>query len=475
MEHWGLDLIAANIEAPTTVLHYPSLARFRRELREHYDYVGLTFNLCTFHKIKPMVEAVRAVSPGSRVILGGYGAVLDDHALAPWADEVCREEGITFMRRLLGEEERPFRHPHVAIDRRAFSLPTGERTGVVFASVGCPHGCDFCITSHFFNRQPVKFLPAGRDVFDTMCAMQDADPRVTTFAIMDEDFLGDRERAMAFLECVRSANRFFDVMVFSSVCSVSRYAPEEIAEMGITRLWVGYEAREAGYPKLAGQPFGAMVASLRRYGVSVVVSMIAGYDYQTPEVAHDELREVMLVHPTATQILVFSPCPGTPAWDRLDREGRLDESLRTDYRLHDGYTLLYRHPTMGRSEVERLVRDLYAEEYRTLGPSPYRYLDTILQGYRNTRRMRSSVLQRRAESFRRRLRRGAVLFPLARLFAPDHAARCADLRREIRSEFGGTHGCFASGYLLAPFFMWSRLRYRHGWCEQPRFCRRVYA
>ena len=474
MQHWGLDLIAANIEAPTTVMHYPSLARFKSEVRKQYDWVGLTFNLCTFHKIKPMVEAVRRLAPDSRVILGGYGAVLDDETLKPWADEICREEGITFMRRLLGEEARSFTHPHISIDRRIFSLSTGERTGIVFPSVGCPHGCDFCITSHFFNRRPVRFLETGGEVFDVMQAMRNRDPGISSFAIMDEDFLGDRGRALGLLDCVRNTSAFFDMMVFSSLHSVSQYDPADIAEMGITRLWIGYEARDADYAKLKGPPFADVVSSLRRYGISVVVSMIVGYDYQTPDIVRDELREVMSVRPTATQIMVFSPCPGTPALDRLREEGRLDPEVRTDYRLHDGYSLLYHHPKMSRSRVEGLVRELYAEEYRTLGPSPFRYLETALLGCRNPENETRAVLRQRQASFRRRLRRGAVLFPLGRWFGPNNGTGTAELRRSVADAVGGIGARRALGHALVPFFLWSRLRYRHGWFEQPRFCRRVY-
>ena len=34
--HWGLDLIAQNLDIATKVLHYPSMARFIFELRRHH-------------------------------------------------------------------------------------------------------------------------------------------------------------------------------------------------------------------------------------------------------------------------------------------------------------------------------------------------------------------------------------------------------------------------------------------------------
>ena len=54
-------------------------------------------------RMKEVVAMIREHSPQSEIILGGYGTVLSDEALAPYADHICREEGVGFMRRLLGE------------------------------------------------------------------------------------------------------------------------------------------------------------------------------------------------------------------------------------------------------------------------------------------------------------------------------------------------------------------------------------
>ena len=54
-----------------------------------------------------MVALVREHAPNTKIILGGYGTVLTDEELKPYADFICREEGVGFMRRLLGESEIP--------------------------------------------------------------------------------------------------------------------------------------------------------------------------------------------------------------------------------------------------------------------------------------------------------------------------------------------------------------------------------
>lgn len=122
---WAIDYIAENIEAPSTVLHYPSEREFVRQLKAHaYDYVGINFVVATFHKVRRMVVLIRKYAPNTRIILGGYGTVLPDDLLKPFCDHICREEGIGFMRNLLGEtSDQPVSHPYAPIPAvRIFSF-----------------------------------------------------------------------------------------------------------------------------------------------------------------------------------------------------------------------------------------------------------------------------------------------------------------------------------------------------------------
>ena len=108
---WALYMIAENISAYTTVLEYSHLDEFEEELKNSYDYVGIQLIGIYTPVVAKMIEAVRRVSPRTKVIVGGYGvAGLDDPVphdpedLAGYildnADYVCREEGVGFFRRL---------------------------------------------------------------------------------------------------------------------------------------------------------------------------------------------------------------------------------------------------------------------------------------------------------------------------------------------------------------------------------------
>jgi hypothetical protein len=104
---YSLEYIAANLETPTVVLQYPSRRELIRELKKGYDYVGVSFIMALFHKMKDAVALIRKYSPQSKIILGGYGTVLSDDVLAPFGDYFCREEGRHFFPTPLGRNPHP--------------------------------------------------------------------------------------------------------------------------------------------------------------------------------------------------------------------------------------------------------------------------------------------------------------------------------------------------------------------------------
>jgi haloalkane dehalogenase len=104
------------------VLQYPSERELIRELKRGYDYVGICFVMAVMHKMKETVALIRKHAPQSKIILGGYGTVLKDEFLEPYADYICREEGVAFMRRPLGEPEipLPYKHPLIVSELQVF-------------------------------------------------------------------------------------------------------------------------------------------------------------------------------------------------------------------------------------------------------------------------------------------------------------------------------------------------------------------
>jgi radical SAM superfamily enzyme YgiQ (UPF0313 family) len=479
--HFGLEYIAENLDAPTVVLQYPSRNELIRELKKGYDYVGVSFLMAVMHKMKETVALIREYSPNSKIVLGGYGTVLKDEVLKPYADYICREEGVAFFRRLLGEPEipMPYKHPLIVSWLRIFGWKISG-TGKIFAGLGCPNGCDFCCTSHFFSRKHIKLLPHGRDIYAVAERYLDQDPSLV-FLILDEDFLLNKKRAMEFRECVMKSGRKLSIFAFSSVKAISQYTVEEILEMGIDGFWIGYEGTRSNYAKQQGRPAAEILTEFREHGITVLASMIVGFDYQNHEVVAEELGNLMKVKPALAQFLIYGPVPGTPFYERIIKENLLQDVYTSDkdlfYRRADGFRTMIKHPTLSPEQIEDIQRWCFEEDFQRLGPSIYRVLEARLLGYQKLRNSPNPILRRKAEYYATELRVAYPVFLAGRLLGPNPAVRqwIRDLEQRLHAELGRPNlRERAKSVLAVGAALWTALTLKFNWFQHPKLIRTTY-
>ena len=479
--HFSLEYIAENLEAPTTVLQYPSAAELVRELKKGYDYVGVSFILATFHRMKAVVALIRQHAPSSRIVLGGYGTVLGDEVLAPFADHVCREEGVGFFRRLLEEPaiSMPYGHPLIVSRMRLFGREV-SRTGMVFAGLGCPNGCDFCCTSHFFKRRHVRLLPTGRDIYRVIERYLEIDAGMS-IVVLDEDFLLNKKRALEFRDCVMEAGRPLSIFVFASVRAISQYTVTQILEMGIDGLWIGYEGTRSGFAKQSGRPVEEIFTEFREHGIGILASMIVGLPYQTPEIIDGELSGLLALKPDLAQFLIYGPTPGTPFFDRTMKEGLLHRNLTDDpetyYRKCSGFAAMVAHPVMEPEEIEAAQARCFREDFNRLGPSIYRSLETWLLGYLKLKDFPSLFLRKKAERFAFEIRKAYPAFLAGRLFGPTAAVRkrITDLEARIQGVLGRpTWAERFQSIAAVGFAAWTGCTLKLGLFQHPRLVRHTF-
>ncbi|MHC1765702.1 MAG: cobalamin-dependent protein [Verrucomicrobiia bacterium] len=478
---FGLDYIAENLDAPTVVLQYPSKRELIRELKKGYDYVGISFIMAVMHKMKETVALIRRYAPQSKIVLGGYGTVLKDEVLQPYADYICREEGVGYFRRLLGEPAipMPYRHPLLVSWLRIFGWKVSA-TGKIFAGLGCPNGCDFCCTSHFFSRKHIKLLPEGKDIYAVVQRYLEADPNLV-FLIVDEDFLLNKQRAMEFRDCVVQSGKTLSIFAFSSVKAISQYSVQEILEMGIDGLWIGYEGTRSNYAKQQGRPVAEILREFREHGITVLTSMIVGFDYQDREVVADELDQLLQLKPALAQFLIYGPVPGTPFYERVIRENLLQDVYTSNkdlfYRRADGFATMIKHPTLAPEEIEDLQRWCFDQDFQRLGPSIYRVLEARLLGYVKLRNSPNAALRGKARYYAQELRAAYPAFLAGRLLGPNSRVRRAigDLQRSVQAELGPPRAEERLKALLAlSGALWTGLSLKLGLFQHPKLMRTSY-
>lgn len=440
--HFSLEYVAANLDAPCVVLQYPSRAELIAELEKGYDYVGVSFLLALFHRLQDVVALVRKHAPKSKIVLGGYGTVMSDEELAPYGDYICREEGVAFMRSLLGEPElpMPYQHPLITSKLRVFGAQVST-TGMVFAGLGCPNGCDFCCTSHFWKRRHIRLLETGKDIYRVVERYLELDPAIS-LVVLDEDFLLNKRRALEFRDEVIAGGKALSIFAFASIRALSQYTTEQLVEMGIDGLWIGYEGKRSGFKKQQGRPVEELFTDLRAHGVSILASMIVGMPHQDDAIVQQELDGLLALEPSLCQFLIYGPTPGTPFYERVVKEGLLRQDLVADkalyYRKCDGFTAMVDHPQLSAQQIEAQQRACFRQDFERLGPSVYRSVEAWLRGYLTLRQSPNPMLQKKAQSLADDVRKSYPVFLTGRLLGPNRTIRrkVAALQRQAHAALG---------------------------------------
>ena len=256
---------------------------------------------------------------------------------------------------------------------------------------------------------------------------------------------------------------------------------EEILEMGIDGFWIGYEGTRSNYAKQQGRPIQEIIAEFREHGITVLTSMIVGFDYQNKDVVAQELDGLMALKPALAQFLIYGPVPGTPFYERIIKENLLQDIYTGDkelfYRRSDGFQTLIKHPTLSPKEIEGIQRWCFEEDFNRLGPSIYRVLETLLLGYQKLKDSSNLNLRHKAEFYAKELRKAYPVFLAGRLFGPNASIRrwIGELERRVHREFGSATmlervmSCVA---VVAAVWTWVTLRF--DFFQHPHLQRTAY-
>ena len=258
---FGLMMIKENIDAPCTLLDFPDLDYFIKTIRsDYYDIIGISSIIPNVAKVRKMCELIRTHRPQATIVVGGHISNMDNIDEIIDADYIVRGDGIEWFRRYLSQDmSKPVKHPAVAsafdtkILGHNLTDKPGDTAAIVVPSVGCPMGCNFCSTSALFGGKGKfkNFFETGEELYNVMADLE-GKLKVTSFFILDENFLLHRKRALALLELMKKGNKSWALFVFSSARVLSSYRMEELVGLGITWIWMGMEGQKSQYAKLAG-------------------------------------------------------------------------------------------------------------------------------------------------------------------------------------------------------------------------------
>ena len=466
---WGILMIQRNISAPTTVLDFPTRETFEAELRANdYDIVGISSIIVNVGKVAEMCRIARRLAPKAVIIVGGHVAAIPEIETMIDADHIVRGDGISWMRRYLGEDENaPIRHPEIVsgFGARALGLTLpqsrGSTAATIIPSVGCPMGCNFCTTSAFFGGKGryLNFYDTGDELFGVMSEME-AKMKVRSFFMMDENFLLHRRRAMELLGRMKAAGKPWALYVFSSANAIRQYSMRELVELGVSWIWMGLESPRSSYTKLAGADTLQLTSELRGHGIKLLGSTIVGLEHHTPDNIREEIEHAVAHDTDFHQFMLYTPVPGTPLHAEMTEQGRMLEGVDlADIHGQDQFN--FRHAAISREESKRFLDWAFRRDFERNGPSLYRICRTTLEGWRRYKNDPDPRVRARFAWEARALRDGyaSALWAMEKHLRRTNEA-VSEKIRTLRQEVGREFGLFSRvvSRALGPVLLWTARR-----------------
>lgn len=270
---------------------------------------------------------------GVPVVMGGFHATLVPGEVSRFADSLVVGEAEAVFPELLddyraGTPKRVYRgtsRPSLAGARPDRSLFAGKKylpIGLVEAGRGCHFKCEFCAVQSFFSSTQTR-----RPIAEILDEVRAIDKPLLFF--VDDNITSNMAEAKEFFRALAplkkrwvsqaSINAAHDEeflkLIAASGCQGLLIGFESLAPETLKRMHKGFNTMGGGYEKA--------LQNLRKHGLRLYATFILGYDDDSAS-TFDEVGAFCEKH--RFYIVAFNhltPFPGTPLYERLEREGRL--------------------------------------------------------------------------------------------------------------------------------------------------------
>jgi anaerobic magnesium-protoporphyrin IX monomethyl ester cyclase len=206
---------------------------------------------------------------------------------------------------------------------------------------GCPFNCDFCSVIQMFGRK-VRY----RHVADVLDELEQRRPAYVFF--YDDNFVVDRKRTVALLQGVIERGLSFKWTAQMRADTVYKDRRTGELDHGLLRLmrdsgcfmvFCGFESANpatlVAYNKRQSiQTITDSIRAFHAYGIYVHGMFVLGSDKDDVANIRYTVDFALRNKIDTVQFLILTPCPGTPFYERMEREGRI---LSYAWELYDGH------------------------------------------------------------------------------------------------------------------------------------------
>ena len=321
------------------------------------DLVGITAITGTANRAFEIADYFR--KKGSKVVLGGVHPTLRTEESLLHADAVVRGYAERTWPRLLRdfaagrlsrvyEDSEPF-DPSLIVPPDRSVIRRRDYIGwcTVEMSRGCSNHCDFCI-SHRFHPSYIC-----RPIDDVIKEIRSLKSKVVFF--LDPNMIGDREHAKAFFTELAKLRKWWLGCASLDIIDDAELV-DLAAKSGCRGLLMGFESvrpealASSGKTHNVGKTYAKVVDMLHDHSILVQACFVFGFDTDDPSVFDEGAEYLANAKFDLPQISIYTPFPGTPVFETLEKEGRI---LTRDWSLYNGQNVVFRPLRMTVDELAR--------------------------------------------------------------------------------------------------------------------------
>jgi radical SAM superfamily enzyme YgiQ (UPF0313 family) len=215
-------------------------------------------------------------------------------------------------------------------------------------SRGCPFDCTFCSVTKMFGRT-YRFR-STEHVMSELRAM-----RTRWVFFYDDNFTANRERAKELCRAMIREN--LGLRWSAQIRCDAAKDPELLdlmAKSGCYYVYVGFESVSPtvlkGYDKRQSvEQMELAIRELHERHIRIHGMFIFGGDLDTSETFRETVRFARSHHIESAQFMILVPLPGTPVFDKMDRQERL---LSRDWSLYDAHHVVFEPKNMSTFELQ---------------------------------------------------------------------------------------------------------------------------
>jgi radical SAM superfamily enzyme YgiQ (UPF0313 family) len=337
---------------------------------EPADLVGITSYTMTAPRVYEIADEFRRRE--KKVVLGGYHPTAMPQEAIQHADSVVLGEAELTWPELIHDVEKgvlkQFYGPNPDFDMAAIPpirrdlIRQNPMIGAVQSTRGCPNQCEFCAIASFCNHE-VKHRPV-KNVVEEIMQMPNRifvihDPSLTVNPPYSRELFKELIRQKVHKGWVSNGNSNVLGKIDDEFLDLAK-------KSGCVEWFIGFESvsQESlnGIKKTVNkvEDFKKTIKRLHKHGMAVQGGIIFGFDQDTSDIFDLTLEKMYEWELDAVEINILTPFPGTPLYDRLEREGRITSRDWTRYNQVD---VVFKPKNMTEKELFEGTRKVAKQYY----------------------------------------------------------------------------------------------------------------